>query len=359
MSDIIISGIQQIGVGVKDVYEGWKWYKKYFGFDVRVFEEAAVANYMLPYTGGEPQARHAALSLNLQGGGGFEIWQYKSRTPQPPKEEIKLGDLGIYCGKLRTHDAKAVYDYYKSENLDLLTEPMEDPRGHLHFYVRDLYGNVFDLVEDKREWFKDEGKHTSGTFGATIGCKNLEDSIKFYQEILGYEKVIYQGESTYEDLKGLPARGKKFKRAILGDQNPRVGAFARMFGHSEIELIEATEEKGKNIFEGRFWGDLGFIHLCYDIKGMESLRDKCEKAGHPFTIDSSKEQEGESFDMGEAAGYFSYIEDPSGTLIEFVETHKVPIMKKLGIFLNLKKRAVEKPLPNFVIKAMGLNRFKG
>ena len=61
MNDIIISGIQQVGVGVKDVYDAWRWYKKYFGFDVRVFEEAAPANYMLPYTGGEPQERHAGI----------------------------------------------------------------------------------------------------------------------------------------------------------------------------------------------------------------------------------------------------------------------------------------------------------
>ena len=45
-----------------------------------------------------------------------------------------------------------------------------------------------------------------------------------------------------------------------------------------------------------------------------------------------------SFDMGEAAGRFSYIEDPYGTLIEFVETHKVPIIKKIGWYINLKKR---------------------
>jgi len=43
------------------------------------------------------------------------------------------------------------------------------------------------------------------------------------------------------------------------------------------------------------------------------------------------------FDMGEAAGRFSYIEDPDGTLIEFVETHKIPIFKKLGWYLHLEK----------------------
>ena len=61
---------------------------------------------------------------------------------------------------------------------------------------------------------------------------------------------------------------------------------------------------------------------------MEALRKECEEKGYPFTVDSEKAL-GETFDMGEAAGRFSYIEDPDGTLIEFVETLKVPLVKKL------------------------------
>ena len=86
---------------------------------------------------------------------------------------------------------------------------------------------------------------------------------------------------------------------------------------------------------------------------MAELKAKCEAAGYPFTVDSA-----ESFDMGEAAGHFTYIEDPDGTLIEFVETHKVPIMKKVGWYLNLKKRPADKPLPNWLLKAFALNRVK-
>jgi hypothetical protein len=63
--------------------------------------------------------------------------------------------------------------------------------------------------------------------------------------------------------------------------------------------------------------------------------------------------------MGEAAGYFSYIEDPDGTLIEFVETHKIPLLKKLGWYLDLRKRSnPEKPLPRLLLKALGLGRVK-
>ena len=100
------------------------------------------------------------------------------------------------------------------------------------------------------------------------------------------------------------------------------------------------------------WGDVGFIHLCFDIVGMDALRGKCLVNNCPFTVDSG------DFDMGEAAGQFAYIEDPDGTLIEFVETHKVPIMKKMGWYLNLQKRNPKKPLPKWMIKAMGFNRVK-
>src|SRR5690606_16373449 len=100
-----------------------------------------------------------------------------------------------------------------------------------------------------------------------------------------------------------------------------------------IELIQVKGREPRHIYQDRFWGDLGFIHLCFDIIGMDEMRKKCDTYGVPFTVDSSN-----SFDMGEAAGHFSYIEDPNGTLIEFVETHKIPILKKLGWYLDLTKR---------------------
>ena len=92
---MFISGIQQIGIGVSHVHEAFKWYREHFGMDIPMFEEAAVAGLMLPYTGGQPQARHAILALNLQGGGGMEIWQYTGRTPVPPAFQPQIGDLGI------------------------------------------------------------------------------------------------------------------------------------------------------------------------------------------------------------------------------------------------------------------------
>ncbi len=62
--------------------------------------------------------------------------------------------------------------------------------------------------------------------------------------------------------------------------------------------------------------------------------------------------------MDNASGRFCYIEDPDGTLIELVETHKVPILKKIGWYLDLRKRNQEKPLPRWMIKMLALSKVK-
>src|SRR4030042_5041791 len=115
----IISGIQQIGIGVTNLREAWKWYHEQFGIDVRIFEEKATAELMLPYTGGQPQERHAALALNMQGGGGFEIWQYTQRVPVFPEFRIHLGDLGINAAKIKSKDVGATHENFQSKKLNI------------------------------------------------------------------------------------------------------------------------------------------------------------------------------------------------------------------------------------------------
>jgi catechol 2,3-dioxygenase-like lactoylglutathione lyase family enzyme len=352
MSEHVICGIQQMGVGVPDVTKAFTWYRKHFGMDIKVFEEAAEANLMLPYTGGKPQSRHAILAVNMNGGGGFEIWQYTSRKTEKPLFEIQFGDLGLYITKIKCREVNACFQEMKDKNLDVMCTPHRGPDGKLHFFVKDLYENIFQIVESDN-WFSKQPSHTGGIFGAIIGVSNIYKSIALYQNILGFDKVVYDKTESFEDFFCLNGGKKKVRRVLLANSVKREGPFAKLLGDGQIELIEAIDYSPKKIFEGRYWGDWGFIHLCFDIRNMNALKKTCENAGYPFTVDSSN-----SFDMGEAAGHFTYIEDPDGALIEFVETHKVPVVKKIGWYLNLKNRNPKAYLPNWMVKAMSFNRVK-
>jgi catechol 2,3-dioxygenase-like lactoylglutathione lyase family enzyme len=353
----IISGIQQIGIGVSNIYQAWNWYRENFGMDIKIFEDAAVAELMLPYTGGEPRKRHAALAMNLQGGGGFEIWQYVGRIPASPENEILAGDFGIYVTKIKSRDVRATYESFKKKNLNV-NSLLTGPDGKEHFFVIDPYNNIFQVVEG-HSWFStDRKKYTGAVFGAIIGVSDIEKARKVYSGILGYDTVIYDKEGVFDDLKYLPGGDKTFRRVLLMHSQPRLGSFSKILGPSVMELIQVTNRKAQPIFKNRFWGDLGFIHLCYDIKGMNALRTECKEKGFAFTVDSSNSLKTDTFDMGEAAGHFAYIEDPDGTLIEFVETDKIPVMKKLGWYLDLRKRNPRKSLPDWILKTLKFSRVK-
>lgn len=357
MEGIIISGIQQIGIGVSDARLAWKWYRENFGSDIRIFEESAEANLMLPYTGGEPRKRHAILAMNMQGGGGFEIWQYTERIPEASKSEILAGDPGIFIVKIKCKDIEASHQFY-TEKKQQISEILTAPDGHKHFFIRDPFGNIFQLVKG-HDWFMNDDKLTGLNYGAIVAVTDIDKSMEVYSEILGYNQVVYDKTGIQEDFSYLPGGNHTFRRVLLRHSDPRLGAFSKFLGESQVELIQVTDRQPQKIFHNRFWGDLGFIHLCFDINGMEKLKEACSAKGFPFTVDSMARHNGNSFDMGEAAGHFSYIEDPDGTLIEFVETHKVPVLKKLGIYMNLKNRKPEKQLPVWMLKALRFNRFKG
>lgn len=356
MAEKNITGIQQIGIGVENLKEAWIWYKNNFGMDVRVFEDDAVAELMLPYTGGEPRKRHAALAVNLQGGGGFEIWQYKGRIPLAPSFEVQIGDLGIFAAKVKSMNVRNSYQELQENGAEIIGDVSCNPAGKEHFFVKDPFNNFFEVIEGS-SWFYNDRKHGGGTSGAIIGASNIDRALKLYSGILGYDQVEYDQIGHFDDLNLMPGGTGQFRRVLLGHSKKRSGGFSRLFGDTQIELIQALDRKPEMIFKNRLWGDLGFIHLCFDVQGMHHLKEECVNQGFPFTVDSQNRM-GESFDMGEAAGHFSYIEDPDGTLIEFVETHKVPILKKLGIYVNLTNRPVGKNLPDWLVKGIRFNRFK-
>jgi len=350
-----VNGIQQLGVGVENVEEAWKWYREHFSMDIRMFEDEATAELMLAHTDGETRDRHAVLALNMQGGGGFEIWQHKGKKPEPISFEIQLGDLGINIGKIKTENVKAVYRKFSKSGLNLLTQVTKDPAGNDHFFMKDIYGNIWEIKNQKGVFRKKEKSLSGGVLGTVIGVKNMDESLKIYQEILQYDQVVYDKTDVFEDYKGIPGGEKKIRRVLLRHSDVKQGAFSPFFGQSVIELVQAMDYEPRDIYEGRIWGDPGFIHLCFDINGMDAFREKAKAIGYPFTVDSAKAME--SFDMGEAAGNFAYIQAPEGTLIEFVETHRIPIIKKIGWYIDLRKRGYH-PLPNWIMKLFRFMRVK-
>lgn len=345
-----INGMQQVGIGVKNMYESADWYVKVLGMDIRIFEDRGEAALMTPHTGGKVFERNATLRMNLNGGAGIEVWQFESRDPQGPELAVQIGDYGVNIIQYKVKNLDAAVARIKADHkVDI--KIVESPNGRKAAYASDPWGNAFRLIESNNWFMKPDNSHGGGVCGVLIGCSDIDASMKLYSDVLGYSNVVYDETGDFDDLKITQPDLGKARRVLLSKPQSN-GAFSELFGEGEIELIQTLERTGNQIFKNRFWGDLGYIHLCFDISGLNALEEATSAAGFAFTVNSQ-----ESFEMTQAAGQFAYIEDPDGTLIEFVETHKVPVIEKLGLYLNLKPN--RKELPRWMVKSLKFNKVKG
>ncbi len=346
----LITGIQQCGIGTHNAHEAALYYKKLFGLDALVFDDTAEAVLMKSYTGNNVQKRRAILTMNMQGGGGFELWQFISREPVACSHALRLGDLGLFAIKIKCPDVLDAFKHFSLNQDCRISALQKNVNDEYHFWLTDKYGHVFNMVQ-ATGLFKRNGNICAGVCGAVIGVSNMHPSLSFYKNLLGVAEEAYNTTTT--STGPVWYEGEKFHSVLLQKPSSTSGAFSQLLGDIQIELIESKNYSGKKIFHNRYWGDIGFIHLCFDVLNMEYLKNKASKLNYPFSVDSKN-----SFAMEKAGGRFCYVEDPDGTLIELVETHAVPIFKKVGWYLNLKKRKQDRPLPKWMIGMMGLTKIK-
>lgn len=348
-----INGIQHIGVGVSDSDLSQKWYRKFIGMDIPIFNGVAPAPLMDVYTHNKTITKRATMILNLQGGCAMEVVCPTSFEPRKPDFETQLGDIGIYINQVKAKDVAETYEYFKNNGAKLLSELTVMPDRTKTFYCEDPNGLIFQIVQGQE--FYTETKHvTGGPNGCVIGVSDIDNSLNLYSDILGYDKVIYDKTAVFADFEHLTGGKKEFRRIRLTQSNPPGGGFAKVSADTYIELIEAQSYRPKKIYKGRIWGDIGFVHVGLDVRGMKALGEELESKGFGFTCDTQ-----DTLDMGGTTRvHCTYIDDPDGILIEMIEVYKIPIIEKLGIFLNVEKRDPLKPLPDFMLKALRFSRIK-
>ena len=345
----MINGIQQVGIGTTDVHRSFKWYRQNFGFDIPVFDEAAEAPLMTKYTGGKVHARHAILAMNLNGGGGMEIWQFTSRK-SADQGPFSLRQNGLLVTRIKCRNAKLGLE---SVTENAVSEVVKDPAGNDSFGVIDPFGNPF-IASETPEWYRKKHSVFGGIEGIVIGVSDMEKSLDFYRNVLEIDEVVFDKEGVFNDLKGFNDGDQRYRRVRIAPSNRNSGAFSAVFGQFFIELLQPLDSESlPHNLENRFWGDQGYIHLCFDVNEMDQIKERAAAKDNAFTIDS-----GDTFSMGEAAGRFAYLEDPDGSLIELVETDKITVSKKLNWFLTLSKKRKKKPLPRWLFSIMALNRVK-
>lgn len=349
----VIHGIQHVGVAVPEHEPAWKWYRKHFGLDVPFFNDEANADLMTIYTGDKVISKRAAMVLNIKGGAAMEVICPSTFRARHPDVEHQLGDYGIYIGWVKSPDIQKSFDFMKENGVEVLSEVIKMPNGWDTFYFKDPNGLIFQVVPSD-DFYTSTPLPNGGMAGCSIGVSSMEKAIGFYA-LLGYDEVLHDESGVFSDWATLNGGKGKFRRVLLAQKNQSKGGFAKLIGKTYIELIQdLSSRKPVKIFADRYWGDVGFAHLGFDVRNMQAIGEELEKAGHGFTCDTK-----DVLSMGESTKvHCTYTEDPDGALIELIEVYKIPILEKLGIYLNVEKRPFSKPHPSLMLKALKLIRVK-
>jgi catechol 2,3-dioxygenase-like lactoylglutathione lyase family enzyme len=347
-----INGLQHIGVAVTDMNSSLRFYRKFFGLDIPFFDSVQPAPLMNVYTANKTITKRASMIMNLQGGCAIEVIRPTSFEPVKAENAVKCGDLGIFITRVKCVNIQESHAFCKKHQAPGLTEISSDPSGQSTFYIEDLDGNIWQYVQGE-SWYTKGKHHSGGVVGCTVGVSNIDKALKLYAEILGFDQIVYDKTGVFDDWKNLPAGNGRFRRVLLTQSAQPGGGFARVTGKTYIELVQALERNPAFIFHNRIWGDTGFAHIGFDVKGMKALGADLKAAGYPFTCDSN-----DALNMGTTKVHCTYIQDDDRTLIEMIEVYKVPIIEKWGVFLNVEKRDPLKPLPDFMLKALRFSRIK-
>lgn len=346
-----VHAIQHIGIGVTDHAKAWSFYRDQLGFIVPVSKAHSEAARMGELTDGV-QKRKVVIALNLLGGAMIEIFQFTSKSVRP-RPKIQWGNTGILGFSLKVLDIHKAYIDLKKAGVEIITGPVDmlpaKNAGWKQMFFRDPDGNILSLIQsdDMKFSLRRRKANIGGIELTTIGVSDMDKSLNYYRNILGYSKIIYDWEGKDKNLKDIPGADRKLRRVLLTKPEGSTSMFRYFFKAGMIELIEVDEQNKVHTFKNRGWGDQGIFELCFDVNDIGGTFNNLVRNGARPVLEPNVE----AFDMGEeTSALFGYVNDPDGLFIEIVEIAGFRILP--GVKFDLRKRGAHRPLSPFLMKLL-------
>ncbi|MBI5118225.1 VOC family protein [Candidatus Poribacteria bacterium] len=319
----MITSLQHVGLGVTDAAASYDFYKKVLGFPVKISDYVGASKEMEPIIG-ELVKMRIIMALSARGRGLVELVQYLSTSPRPL--EMRWGDIGFLATGYRVDNLPGFINRLqqigvKPKVRSYVTELASRQRWESAF-LADPDGNLIELVDISPG--APVEPNVSGLVQVTVGVRDIDKSLPFYRDILGYNVTLLD---IVQEEPGLqPLFGRSFaQRQVLLQRTERLnGPFVTSDG-GVIRLVQVLGYQGKELFAGRRWGDIGQMECCFEVDDIRAAVAEVERSMKTKAYCSPT-----YMDMGAGTNaFFAYIKDPDGTLIEFDEVKKVLWMKPL------------------------------
>ena len=321
----MINGIQHIGIGVTDRDKAFLFYNNALGFSVPMSRHSGNCKGVLPLIK-KDEERKVVIALNSHGGGLVEIFQYTSKKPVPRPKEVDFSYNGCLFFGLKVKNVGKSLGIIERHGGKRVTEPSAfTPKAEAGWRTAmflDTEGIQAMLLEypESGMGHGNGGSRIGGVEYVGIGVSDIEDSVEFYTRVLEYDKIVYRTEGTYPEWDPLFGKGRFMKRALLRRSGNPEGIFRHFLHGGMIELIQVEGNTGKHNFDGRKWGDIGFMEVAFDVTDIDETLEEVARKGVSLAAPPYVQ------DMGmNTKATFAYIRDPDGSLLEFADISRLPV----------------------------------
>jgi len=321
----MINGIQHIGIGVNDRDKSYDFYRDALNFSVPISKNTGNCAGVVPFIK-EDEIRNVIIPLNPFGGALVEIFQYTSRKPAPIPREVDFSYNGFLFYSLKVKNIQGSLEKIEQHGGRIVSRkspfsPMQERGWNTAIFqdIDGIYGTLLEYPTSNVGYGKGHPR-IGGVEHVAIGVSNIKESTDFYRNVLGYDNVLYSTEGSFPEWDTMFGKGKKLKRVLLKRSAKPNGLFRHFLRGGMIELIEAEDNSGKHNFEGRKWGDIGFMELCFDVTNIDETLESIQKMGVEIIAPPHKQNMGMN-----TLATFAYIADPDGSKLEFADISSLPV----------------------------------
>jgi catechol 2,3-dioxygenase-like lactoylglutathione lyase family enzyme len=301
------SGVHHVAMGVKNLEPMKSFYRNIMGF-TEIFAEfdESEQEIMREVTRSSRTVFSGVILQQKAGGILLELIHMSEPIPRPIRKDFRYGDIGVAKITLAVYDVQSVFEELKGK-VNFCSQPkviiVPGWSDYSFVYCRDPEGNLVEIVSANAA-----GKGGfAGARAVGISVTDLERSVSFYQNHLGFNIVVM---NIHESFSGLvdevsKATGTCVRSCLLS---------ANAKGDAMIELFEVLKPRGRSIPFAVNWGDFGYLQVGFSCDNIHEVASEIEAAGmnllcRPKVMDGG---------IPDHPGEFVYARDPDGIPIEFL-----------------------------------------